>query len=561
MSPEQVTGGHEVDGRSDQYSLACVLFELLTGEPPFGGPTAQAVMVKHVTQGAPGLPASVPPGIATTVARALAKTPSDRFSTAAEMAASLVRSGEDLRAVPTVVSPVATIVVLPFEDVSPDPSDASFTTGLTDEVISDLSRVKAIRVISRNTSMRLRGTTKDLRTIGQELKVQFALTGSVRRAGDALRITAELVDTESDTPVWAEKYSGSVSEVFALQERISRRIVDELQVTVTPEESKRLAVRAVEDLRVQSALVRVRDAMYSYDPGAANLAALELHELIAATGETGNLLAWLALLYAHRVNIGAVTRDPALEVGRKLALRAIDLAPDLAIPYYGLGYLEFAARGSLAALPPARLAVEREHSADALMNLGCQLAMTGIDLDAAVALLDDAVARDPLTPVFRVYRGIVLLWAGRPQAAAESFYAGIATGTPLMLASCLLAYCVDRDEALRVLETAPRSGGIYEEFAAVFADALQGRRPSPSPALVAHTREAQGSAAWSMAGPYAMVDDREQALEWMEVAIERGFTNERVWAEWDPFMSRYRDDPKFQALLVRARELRQAMAG
>jgi adenylate cyclase len=152
-------------------------------------------------------------------------------------------------------------VVLPFED---GPTRHTyFATGLTDEVISDLSRIKAIRVISRNTSMRLRGTTKDLRTIGQELKVKYALTGSVRRAGDALRITAELVDTESDTPVWAEKYSGSVSEVFALQERISRRIVDELQVTVTPEESKRLAVRVMRGLRVQSTLVQVQDAMYT----------------------------------------------------------------------------------------------------------------------------------------------------------------------------------------------------------------------------------------------------------------------------------------------------------
>ncbi len=156
---------------------------------------------------------------------------------------------------------------------------------------------------------------------------------------------------------------------------------------------------------------------------------------------------------------------------------------------------------------------------------------------------------------FAVTVGLVLVCAGRPQEAAASLYEVPGAAG---FWSCTLAYCVDRDEALRVVEASGRSGGIYEELVVMFADALRGRRPSPSSALVAHAREATGIIGWWMAGPYAMVDHREQALAWMEVAIERGFTNERVWAEWDPFMSRYRDDPKFQALLARARQLRQA---
>ncbi len=236
MSPEQITGTREIDGRSDQYSLACVLYEMLTGAPPFSGATAQAVMVKHVTEAVPGLPTAVPAAAAAAIGRALAKDPAERFETVATFAAALGDGGAPAAGSLGRLSepPAATIVVLPFEDASAKPEDGFFATGLTDEVISDLSKVKAIRVISRNSSMKLKGTTKDLKTIGRELAVRYVLTGSVRRAGDALRITAELVDTQTDTPVWSEKYSGTVADVFDLQEELSRRIVDALRVTVTP---------------------------------------------------------------------------------------------------------------------------------------------------------------------------------------------------------------------------------------------------------------------------------------------------------------------------------------
>ena len=149
---------------------------------------------------------TVPRAAAAAIARALAKDPAERFETTAQFGAAL---GDDAGIVGGGLArleepPGATIVVLPFEDGSPGAEGAFFAIGLTDETISDLSEVKAIRVISRNSSMKLRGTTKDLKTIGRELAVRYVLTGSVRRAGDALRITAELVDTQTDTPVWSE---------------------------------------------------------------------------------------------------------------------------------------------------------------------------------------------------------------------------------------------------------------------------------------------------------------------------------------------------------------------
>src|SRR5439155_4289541 len=118
------------------------------------------------------------------------------------------------------------IIVLPFENLSPDPDNQYFADGLTDEIIADLSKVRALRVISRTSAMQYRGTAKPIPAIAGEVNVRYALEGSVRRAGESLRITAQLIDARRDEHVWAEKYTGSIGDVFGIQEALSRSIVD-----------------------------------------------------------------------------------------------------------------------------------------------------------------------------------------------------------------------------------------------------------------------------------------------------------------------------------------------
>src|SRR4030095_13391556 len=147
--------------------------------------------------------------VANAINRALAKTPADRF-------ADLERFLEALEAPDTAAGPAPSIVVLPFANASPDADTDYFADGLTEEVIADLSNVRAVRVIARNSAMRLKGTDKDARTLGRELDVRFVLAGSVRRAGQQLRIMAHLADATDDRQVWAGKFGGTVEEVFAL---------------------------------------------------------------------------------------------------------------------------------------------------------------------------------------------------------------------------------------------------------------------------------------------------------------------------------------------------------
>ena len=140
-------------------------------------------------------------------------------------------------------TPEPSIAVLPFANLSPDPDNEFFADGLMDEVIADLSGVRALRVISRTSAMRFKRTDLDLRTIARELGVRYILEGSVRRAASSLRVTVQLIDADTDSHLWAEKYSGGAEDVFAIQEEISRKIVEALQVRLTDREARALAER------------------------------------------------------------------------------------------------------------------------------------------------------------------------------------------------------------------------------------------------------------------------------------------------------------------------------
>src|SRR5439155_6209591 len=141
------------------------------------------------------------------------------------------------------------IAVLPFTNLSGGANDQPFADGLTDELITDLSMIRTLRVISRQSAMQLKGTDKTAPVIAREVGAGYVLTGGIRRAGSNLRITAQLVDAPADTQIWAEKFSGTLDDVFDIQERLSRQIVDALRVRLTPTEERRIAERPIADVR------------------------------------------------------------------------------------------------------------------------------------------------------------------------------------------------------------------------------------------------------------------------------------------------------------------------
>lgn len=243
MSPEQALG-KSLDARTDVFSLGAVVFEMATGARPFQGETLAALFDEILHKKAPP-PSRLNTGLLTSfdgiIQRALAKDPEKRYPSATEFLTDLHQMSPD--ATIRENAEKKSVLVLPFENVSPDPEQEYFCDGMTDEIISNLSNVQSLRVISRTSSMRFKGVDKNIKTIGEELNVQYILEGSVRKAGNDLRITAQLIDATNDAQLWAERYSGTLDDIFDVQEKVSQSIVDALEINLSPEEKQKIAER------------------------------------------------------------------------------------------------------------------------------------------------------------------------------------------------------------------------------------------------------------------------------------------------------------------------------
>ena len=282
MSPEQASGGSEVDGRSDIYSLGCVLYEMLAGHVPYAGETAQEILAHHALDPIPSLRAArpgVPRTVEGAIVKALAKVPADRFATAAEFAGALagprrrlpvygaigllVLVGAAIVAQRTLLRapPEQSVAVLPFVNLSGDSAQEYFSDGMSEELINALAHVHRLSVPARTSSFAFKGKSTDIKTIGRQLGVAHVLEGSVRRAGSLLRVTAQLISVGNGYHVWSENYEReirSARDVFAVQDELSRAIVAALRVSLGEDRATPVAPVSTENLAAYDDYLRGR---------------------------------------------------------------------------------------------------------------------------------------------------------------------------------------------------------------------------------------------------------------------------------------------------------------
>ena len=560
MSPEQAAG-EAVDGRSDLFALGCVLFEMLSGEVAFSGPTVQATIARRFVHTPPPLHTlrpDVPPVLAQLVDRLLAKAADERVATGAQVVQTMRAPAPAVATVPATHTE-RSVVVLPFANVSSDADTEYFSDGLTEEVIADLSRVKALRVISRTTAMRYKGSTESLGEIGRAVGVRWALTGSVRRAGSALRISAQLVDVRCDEPRWAEKYSGTLDDVFDVQERVSRAIVDALDVALSPQESAQLATRPLQDVRAFELYLKAREALAGYDvPRAAPLIA----RAIGISGRVPILRALEALSGIMMLRTGA-TRDPAFIASIEREARAlIAEAPDFAQGHALLGYLAYETGDPITAVRSLRRAFSLDRSDDDIrFFLGIAL-QAGGRADPRAAL--EWLAIDPLSPLANCLVGANTWWTGRVAEGVAFFEESMR----LAPAGLIFRWTLGNHYALLGrYDDAARQAAWLAEHAPDFAytPTLQGLilgaqgRHAEARAVLETIDETplDGHHIFHLSESYAMAGAHAKAVELLDRAVTMGFYAADYFERISPFFGGIRERDDFARTLERAR-VRQA---
>jgi TolB-like protein/Tfp pilus assembly protein PilF len=605
MSPEQAAGDPRLDGRTDIYSLGCVLYEMLAGEPPFTGPTVQAVFAKQLSMSAPPLSVvrgSTHPRLERALDRALAKSPADRFATAGEFAEALLRVPTDEASVGTagrtLDAPAArapgrrllgraavlaglvvlgaliavwswrrqvgsrpspadrtrsqSIAVLPLANVGGDSAEEYFADGMTDELTGALSKVPGMRVASRTSAYVFKGRRDvDAREIGRRLNVGTLLEGAVRRSGDRLRVTAQLTSADDGLTLWSETYEREPKDVFAVQDEIARSIVEALQgrfATGSPFERRRIPNLEAHDLLLQGKFFFRRKT----EPDLRK--ALSLYQAALAK-DSGYAEAWAGVsdVWTWLADDWVRPRE-GFPKAKEAALRAIALDSTLAEGHDALGTVLSQYDWDLAgaerefrkaiALDP-NLAAGYTDLGDVLFTTG--RAREGEEVSRKALLLD------PLDPYFSTVLGRMLNHQGRYDEAIAQYQKALElepsyTRALLGMAEVRIKQG-RRNEALAILAQAPEMGALV----ALAKAQLEARAGQREAALRLARELAQASRKAyirpdGVAAVYASLGERDSAFLWLDRAVaERSSSlmGLNVMPVWDSI----RSDPRFDELV------------
>jgi serine/threonine protein kinase len=327
MSPEQIQG-QEVDPRSDIWSYGVVLYEMLTGQLPFKGDYESAIMYSILNEQQKSLDHFRPDiliNIEQIINKSLKKNKEYRYQSFLEILKDL-RKPADFESKNG--KQEKSIIVLPFDDMSPNKDNEYFSDGLTEEIIADLSHIQHLIVISRTSAMRLKGTDKDIKTIGRELNVKYVLEGSVRKAGNNLRITAQLIDAKNDSHLWAEKYNGTLDDVFDIQEKVSRSIVDTLKIKLTQKENEWIANRPIDNIQAYECYIKARQDIWTWTEEGLERALSYLQSGLNIVGENILLYFGIGYVYWTYVIVGFKPKEECLSEAENYANKILKIKPE-----------------------------------------------------------------------------------------------------------------------------------------------------------------------------------------------------------------------------------------
>jgi TolB-like protein/Tfp pilus assembly protein PilF len=596
MSPEQAAGEEVIDGRSDLYSLGCVLYEMVTGEPPFVGKTVQSIMAKRFTEDAPRartLRPALAPELDEVIAHALARSPADRYQSAAEFMAALEKaSGSDPNGRPvsseggrrgrrapfvaiavTLVVLAATaafalmrrgaldatpsiprsIAVIPFTNLSDDKAQEYFSAGMTDEVLSAISSIKQLRVAGRASSYAAGGASADIKDIGRKLNVDAVLSGSVRREGDTVRVSVELDRVADGSLIWNAKYDRTMTDVFAMQEDIARKIAGKLDLGGNAQPVVR---KATGDTAAYDLYLRGRHATDLRTAASLEQAADFFRKATDRDPLYARAWAGLADVYIlQALNYYSAPADAYVK-GKAAAVRALALDSTLAEANTSLGTVRYFYdrdfTGASAAYDRA-IALDPQYP---LAHYFYSMLLTGRDNARAEREADAAQRLDPLSPPMAQALGMVFIATARWDKAIMPLRAAIALEPnyyfPHAWLSLALAHAGTATDAVaeaqRAIALNPGNALVLAYLGEVYATTGNRRSAVQVAAAIDSISRTRPVCAMYVARIFDRLGDADRAFEWLDRAMAAHEGQLAQITRLDAFPT-IKNDPRFVRLV------------
>jgi serine/threonine-protein kinase len=563
MSPEQASGETEIGIPGDIYGLACVLYEMLAGEPPFRGTSARATMAKQVTERARPLRTlrpDAPSGFERVLETALAKDPSQRFSTIAEFCEALTRA----RSEPS--RPFAlttrTIAVLPFVNASPDPDNEYLSDGITDELINALAKVDGLRVASRTSVFALKGKAQDVRAIGALLEASEVLEGTLRRVGENLRITAQLTSADDGRLVWSERYDRRLDDVFAIQDEIAHTIVAKLRSASYADIVAPPSDRHTESVEAYGLYLRGRYAWNKRTSEGVIEGVKYFEDAIAADPSYALAYTGLADSYALHIDYRNVGTHEGFEKAKFYARKAIELDDTLAEAHASLAWSLFIYDWDWdGAATEFRRAIDLDpRYATAHQWYAFLLGSQG-KFDESLIEAHTAQENDPASISVRRSLGYCYLYARKYRQARYHLDRAIAMNPTAEETYRIQGLILTLDKQYQAAERVLREGlalapegGTYTKVTLAYSLASAGDTSLARD--VAAELEAKKAKAEEYVSPvelatvYIALGDVQRALDWVEGAVDE----RRGWPAYlrvHPILDPLRGEPRFAALVQR----------
>ncbi len=536
VSPEQAAGDIDIDGRSDQYSLGCVVYEMLTGSRPFSGATAQAVLTKRFTAPVPSLSDAlegVPEEIDQAVSKAMAKDAAARFTTSGEFGRALVAptvTTPTAIPVPEGVQSVKSMAVLPFTNMSADPENEYFTDGMAEEIINALSKIKSLSVASRTSSFAYKGKTEDIREIGKKLEVSAVLEGSVRKMGNKIRISVQLINVANGYQLWSERYDREIEDVFAIQDEIAQNITRALRVVLSEDEKRAIEKLSTENVEAYDYYLRGRKFFHQH-------------------------------------------RRTSIEFARQMFTRAIEIDPEYALAHSGIAdccsilYMYFDARESnlKQADAASRKALQLDPDlAEAHSARGLAYSLSK-QYEPAMQEFETAMKLDPKLYEAPYFYGRACLAQGKWFEAAPLFEkAAQLRPEDYQAPTFLAAAFAGQGRIHEASKASHRAVNVIEQWLDLNPDdaralnlgaTIWSNLGQPEKALEWARRslvidKEDPQLLYNVACVYAIEGMRDDAISCLERAVDKGYGH-KEWIEHDSDLNSLRNDRRFQALLER----------